>query len=149
MPIRSSVSHALAIALTLVMSGCNDAPVAGTVLLDADLSSETEGATVNPTTAAHEAELPLGGRVEVRSHLASDAEGGQYITQIEVVVVDAAGFEMSAELQGNPVNEGTGTGAEVRMARTVMVSQDKAGLTGTTRGQTSIRVRSDGSIDLD
>jgi hypothetical protein len=62
-----------------------------------------------------------------------------HIRSIEVRVVDAAGYAITAEVVGNPTNSGT---VEVPIhTRLVRVTRTKSGLTGTSMAQMTIEVQ--------
>ncbi len=83
-----------------------------------------------------------GTRTETGGITADLSQEPNILRSIEVNVVDAAGYELSAALAGQPTNAGTADAPE--HTRIVQVTRRRSGLTGTSTGQMSLRVQPSG-----
>lgn len=134
-----------ALLATLALSGCgSDATPSGTSILVAnvedDLPEAQRGALAGAQAGAPVSiAFPDGeGSVEIVTTAAPTM-----MRTIEVRVADAGGYEISAELVGQPTNAGT-VEAPVH-TRIVLVTRRRSSLTGSSMGQMSIRVSPTGA----
>lgn len=90
-------------------------------------------------------QLDRGGKVAVEWSVAKAADGGLYVTKIEVFPIDDAGWKLDASPHGAPINLGEGTGTAVRMMHSIMVTQNRSDLAGKKGAQTIIELHADGT----
>lgn len=148
--------RALLLLLVLFAAACTKATPPDTRVLEADLQHEdippeTLKTLIGIIEKKHEVKFPDGeGTVEVIVSYgrAADLSSGQprvpgadarlYLRTINVLVVDAAGYELGASLLGVATN--VGTEAAPIHARMVQIRRHKAGLTGSKSATMSVRV---------
>lgn len=147
--------------LALVLAACgSDVTPTGTSILVAnvedDLAQERRSALVGVLTADPVTIAFPDGETSVDVIVTSAREGTRtangitadlaavpgILRSIEVRVAEPGGYELSAELVGNPTNSGTADSPV--HTRIVQVTRRRAGLSGTSMGQMSLRVRPSG-----